>query len=654
MVTIPTPVTPVSASSSGVVLHNKSKTLIKTLIIAVFIVVGIITLVYNVSLVLPRSINFAFSETTCFFQPIALPNLFDTQSKDFNIGFSDGIRISNNDIFTTKVCASPKNSPQENTKSTATIALFNLVPIKKITINSGKYPSIDTSALNSPIATTKPIQLSTNKETSIFSYQLVSESNITNCSIKQLTILCPLQELSLTPGSKPTLKINRTYSGNLVDSVFNDQIQTLDPINIVGGNILNNSTIYDKAETLEIAFDKPLSKVDKPLLSLIDKNSTTPLETSYTINNNKLIVKPKESLKRRSKYSFKLDQATSTTDNTLLSAYSSEFNVSGGPSVIGNNTGSYGFNPSSNITIKFNQNINSATKLTDVIDVSGVNQALLKISATNNMITINPTTNLPSCTSINIKINGSIQNQYGVDGDSAWNHTFRTLCRRTSQIGTSAQGRAILAHWYGSGSSMVMFVGGIHGNEKSSTLTMESWLDELERYADRIPANRTIVVITNANPDGYAGNSRFNANGVDLNRNFPSDNWSANVTGPGYTNKINGGGTSPLSEPESSSLANFVNQYRPRAVLSFHAVASIVSPNGAADSTAIAQLYTSKAPYGYADASQTDATLGYTTTGDFEFWLRDKGIPNILIEQSTLAKNEFSKNRDALWLMVRL
>ncbi len=651
MDTIPTPV---STSATDTIPHKKRSAVIKLFIIAVFIVVGIITIIYNVGLVLPRSIHFTFSETTCFFQPTALPNIFSVKSNNFKLEFSEGISIKNSDIFTTKVCAYPKNIPQENSKSNATMTLFNLVPIKKITINSGRYPSVDTSTLNAPLATTKPIRLNTNKETSIFSYQLLSEKNKTNCNNQYSAIVCPLQELSLAPGSKPTLVINRIYKGEVIDSVFNNQIQTLDPINIIGGNMQNGSTIYDKAETLEIIFDKPLSKVDKPQLSLLDKNATTPIEISYTINSNKLVIKTKNPLKRNSKYSFKLNQATSTTDNTLLSPYSSEFNVSGGPSVISNNTGSYGFNPSGNITIKFNQNINSATKLNDVITVSGVSPSLLKITSSNNTVTIIPSTNLPSCTNINVKINGSIQNQFGVGGDSAWNHTFRTLCRRTSQIGTSVQGRAILAHWYGSGSSIVMFVGGIHGNEKSSTLTMKSWLDELERYADRIPANRTIVVVTDANPDGYAGNSRFNANGVDLNRNFPSDNWSANVTGPGYTNKINGGGTSPLSEPESSALANFVNQYHLRAVLSFHAVASIVSPNGVADSTAIAQLYTSKAPYRYADANQTDATLGYTTTGDFEFWLRDKGIPNVLIELSTLAKNEFSKNRDALWLMVGL
>ncbi len=199
---------------------------------------------------------------------------------------------------------------------------------------------------------------------------------------------------------------------------------------------------------------------------------------------------------------------------------------------------------------------------------------------------------------------------------------------------------------------MVLFMGGIHGNEKSSVATLESWLEELEKYSDRIPTDRTIVVITSVNPDGYETNSRFNKNGVDLNRNFPSQNWSSTVSGPGYSNLINGGGSAPLSEPESATLANFVNQYRPRAVFSFHATASLVSPNYSGDSEAIAQLYASKSSYNFANGSQTDIALGYSTSGDFEFWLRDIGIPNVLIEQSTLKRDEINKNRSALWAMV--
>lgn len=416
----------------------------------------------------------------------------------------------------------------------------------------------------------------------------------------------------------------------------------------------NGNTIIDKPTSYELVFDKPLAEVESPKLQIKNNDKLDEISFTETIQDSKLIITPSSPLSRRNSYVFSIEQATSTGGNVLIDKYSSEFHLSGGPKVIGHNTGTYAYDTNKTMVITFDQELNTNQNLIASVSIAGDGIPANIIKASTKSISINPSGSLPSCTNITIQINSKIQNKYEVDGDSDWKHSFRTLCERTSVIGNSSQGRHIMAHWFGTGPSIVLFVGGIHGNEKSSVLTMESWLDELERHADRIPAGRTIVVITNANPDGYSVNSRFNAQGVDLNRNFPSTNWSSTVSGPGYTNLANGGGTSPLSAPEASALASFSQQYRPRLVLSFHAVASLVSPNYAGDSEALGHLYASKTSYSFANGSQTDAALGYTTTGDYEFWLRDIGIPNLLIEQTSLSKNEITKNREALWAMVSL
>ena len=457
----------------------------------------------------------------------------------------------------------------------------------------------------------------------------------------------------MEPGSTNPALLNRTFNNQLVSTLYEGNIKTLDPIAVTGGSAIQDNTIFDKPEELELIFDKPLASVTNLKLLIKNKDTYNEVAHTYDISDTKLKIKPNIALARKTTYKVSIDQATSTTDNVLPEAYTTEFYISGGPKVISSNTGTYKFTPNRNISINFDQEINPKQDLKKLITINGLESDYV-LTISGKSVTLNPNSDLPYCSNITIKLNNQIQNKYEVNGDSTWQHSFRTVCGRSTIIGTSAQGRPITAHWYGKGPNMVLFVGGIHGNEKSSVATLESWLDELEKYTDRIPVNRTIVVITSANPDGFSANSRFNASGVDLNRNFPSLTWSSTVSGPGYSGLVNGGGTKPLSEPETTTLANFVNQHRPRAVFSFHATANLVSPNYAGDSEAIAQLYASKTPYRFADGNQTDQALGYSTSGDFEFWLRDIGIPNVLIEQSTLTRDEINKNRDALWAMVGL
>ncbi|NDA78759.1 MAG: DUF2817 domain-containing protein, partial [Actinobacteria bacterium] len=64
-------------------------------------------------------------------------------------------------------------------------------------------------------------------------------------------------------------------------------------------------------------------------------------------------------------------------------------------------------------------------------------------------------------------------------------------------------------------------VGVIHGNEQAGLDVIE----ELRNMAPRdIPANVDLFLMPALNVDGLNMNQRQNANGVDLNRNFPY-NW---------------------------------------------------------------------------------------------------------------------------------
>src|SRR5205823_2459248 len=98
-------------------------------------------------------------------------------------------------------------------------------------------------------------------------------------------------------------------------------------------------------------------------------------------------------------------------------------------------------------------------------------------------------------------------------------------------IGRSVQGRLIDLYTFapagaGAGDRPVLVMGTIHGNEPTSANFAAGLLADL-RADPQLAAGVPVAVIPVANPDGLAANTRTNSNKVDLNRNFPANNWSA-------------------------------------------------------------------------------------------------------------------------------
>jgi hypothetical protein len=69
------------------------------------------------------------------------------------------------------------------------------------------------------------------------------------------------------------------------------------------------------------------------------------------------------------------------------------------------------------------------------------------------------------------------------------------------------------------------------------------------------------MVVPCWNPDGLQAGTRYNANGVDLNRNFPTG-WNPHSDEPP--------GPGPLSEPESQALHSLILEIQPRKIVSLH------------------------------------------------------------------------------------
>ncbi len=229
-------------------------------------------------------------------------------------------------------------------------------------------------------------------------------------------------------------------------------------------------------------------------------------------------------------------------------------------------------------------------------------------------------------------------------------------------IGTSVEGRPIEAHTFGEGATHLLFVGGIHGGyEWNSVLLAYALIDYLTANPVVVPNNLTVSIIPSLNPDGVfritnvegrfaqsdvrddgvpLGTGRFNANDVDLNRNFDCK-WKPESTWRG--NKVSAG-TAAFSEPEAVTLRDFIAELNPTAVVFWHSQANAVYASECTsgilpETLEVMRTYASAAKY-----PAVDSFDAYPVSGDAEGWLASIGIPAITVELSTHETIEWEKN----------
>ena len=132
----------------------------------------------------------------------------------------------------------------------------------------------------------------------------------------------------------------------------------------------------------------------------------------------------------------------------------------------------------------------------------------------------------------------------------------------------------------------ILLVGGIHGDEYSSVSIVFKWLKTLDEYHSGLFHWRILPLM---NPDGLLRkkSQRMNANGVDLNRNFPMQDWE-NATRDYWENVTKRNprrypGHAALSEPETQWLVNEIENFSPDVIVAVHAPHGIVDYDGPED-----------------------------------------------------------------------
>jgi murein peptide amidase A len=145
--------------------------------------------------------------------------------------------------------------------------------------------------------------------------------------------------------------------------------------------------------------------------------------------------------------------------------------------------------------------------------------------------------------------------------------------------GTSVDGLPLSVYLPVTGAAQVLIMASIHGDEAETTVVVSEALRCLPR------GDLKAAVILCANPDGMVRGTRGNARGVDLNRNFPTSNWTRDpvfyktrANDPRDIALTTGGG--PASEPETQALLALIDRVKPRAIVTLHAALACIDDAG--------------------------------------------------------------------------
>lgn len=598
-----------------------------------------------------RPVAYAYGGSNCAERATLLPGLFRPVGHTFEVYAADKSSVGSVSLIAGKLCVRPLKAPQPGSSEPARLSLFG-VPFlfqKGFRVATNELPQVDSSSLRDGLAVSRPLKLSTDTPDTTFEYRLQADNKIVTCTPEGTAQSCDVERLELRQATPYKLKLVRYFGGERVDTVFERSVTTLSPVSVTGSSIKAGELVYARPTGIEFQMDKALDDAQASL-EKIEGDKVVPVASTTETKDKRLRVNFAE-LPRSSQYRLTLKNVVATDGSTLLDkTYVLPFSLSGGPKVIGVNIGRTSVSVGVTVVVTFDQNLSPSQDIAPYVKTTG---GLSGATKQGNQLRFS-TSAVPACGDFSITLTKDIQSEHGIAGDSAWGYSSRTLCQIVSSIGTTVKGRSITSYRFGTGPNVILFVGATHGNEAGTYQLLSLWVDELEAKARSIPADRTVIVIPALNRDGLTSGSRRNANNVDLNRNFPTADWKADVTMPGGEMVQGGGGSGPLSEPESQAIANYTVSLSPRLVLTYHSTGSLVTPNEAGVSSAYASTYSSISGYYVSPKSSASETFEYDTTGAYEDWLYEKpGIAAVLIELGSHTAPSASRNFPAMWAMLK-
>lgn len=204
----------------------------------------------------------------------------------------------------------------------------------------------------------------------------------------------------------------------------------------------------------------------------------------------------------------------------------------------------------------------------------------------------------------------------------------------THQWAPTTYGRSVLGLplevWRPADRCELLVFAGIHGEEPETTYALS------RAWRQLVTPPPHVAVVLAANPDGLIRGTRANANGVDLNRNFPASNWrpdpvTSRSTLDDPSDVVLSPGVAAGSEPETQALIALIEALRPTTVVALHAPLDCIDDANAS-------------PLGARLAARTGMPLvrdvGYPTPGSFGSWGAEHGVAVITYEFPVIATED--------------
>ncbi|MBV2168704.1 MAG: succinylglutamate desuccinylase/aspartoacylase family protein [Bdellovibrio sp.] len=170
---------------------------------------------------------------------------------------------------------------------------------------------------------------------------------------------------------------------------------------------------------------------------------------------------------------------------------------------------------------------------------------------------------------------------------------------KTSIFTYTSKGMPVPAYEFHNGGPEVLILGGVHGDEVEGVIAAQ---ELLKHFMTAYPYKLNITLVPQFNLEGVIFKTRGNGNGVDLNRNLPTKDWSPEVKTPRYHP-----GPFAGSESENKGLIDYLEKKAPIFVLSLHSWHPILNVNG--DCHKVAAILAKHTGY------KIDDDIGYPTPG---------------------------------------
>jgi hypothetical protein len=222
-------------------------------------------------------------------------------------------------------------------------------------------------------------------------------------------------------------------------------------------------------------------------------------------------------------------------------------------------------------------------------------------------------------------------------------------------IGYSVEGRPIEVYRFGDGPIERMIVAGMHGGYEWNTIALAGQLIvHLTEHPELVPPDVTLFILRSLNPDGEARSrgvsGRVNANGVDLNRNWPTL-WQSDWPRDGcWRYAPTSAGSGPASEPETVALTGFLLTHRVDALVNYHSAAQGIFPGGQPPDPASLDLAAALAAV--SDYPYPPLDFGCQFTGQLIDWASAHSLAALDVELTNHRDTDFDQNLAILSVLL--